>query len=386
MRLVEEEHELGLVAVADFGQALVQLGQQPQQQRRVHLRRLHQPVGGEDVDHALAVDGLQQVVDVQHRLAEELVGALLLEREQPALDGADRGRRHIAVVGLEFLRVVPDMLEQRAQVLEVEQQQAVVVGDLERQRQHAFLRFVEIEDAGEQQRSHVGDRRAHRVALLAVQVPEHRRAAGEGGRVDPDQLQALVELGRRAAGLAHAGQVALDVGHEDRNAQRRQALGDDLQRDGLAGAGGAGDEPVAVGKRRQQETLDFAVAGDQHGVGHGRSWQAGGATPECSVKRWAAGPVRRGRCWARRRPADRAAWDFKKAAFSAMISGCKPWNCRRNGLGTAHFFFFGEHYIETWRVAGDDATPDGVRAGRLGDVSQGPACPRFHRQAGRQRR
>ena len=147
VRFVEEEHELRLVAVADFGQALVQLGQQPQQQRRVHLRRLHQPVGGEDVDHALAVDGLQEVVDVEHRLAEELVGALLLEREQAALDGADRRRRDVAVVGLEILRVVADVLQQRAQVLEVEQQQSAVVGDLERQGEHAFLGVVEIEDA-----------------------------------------------------------------------------------------------------------------------------------------------------------------------------------------------------------------------------------------------
>ena len=82
----------------------------------------------------LPVAGLQQVVDVEHRLAEELVGALLLEREQAALDRADRRRRHVAVVGLELLRVVADVLQQRAQVLEVEQQQAVVVGDLEHER------------------------------------------------------------------------------------------------------------------------------------------------------------------------------------------------------------------------------------------------------------
>jgi hypothetical protein len=77
--------------------------------------------------------------------------ALLLEREQAALDRADRRRRHVAVVGLELLRVVPNMLEQGAQVLEVEQQEAVVVGDLEREREHAFLRLVEIQDARQQQ-------------------------------------------------------------------------------------------------------------------------------------------------------------------------------------------------------------------------------------------
>jgi hypothetical protein len=121
------------------------------------LGGLHQAIGREDVDHTLAIDRLQQVVDVQHRLAEELAGALLLERQEAALDGADRRRGYVAVVGLELLRIVPNMLEQGAKVLEVEQQQAVVVGDLEREREHAFLRLVEIEDARQQQRAHVGD-------------------------------------------------------------------------------------------------------------------------------------------------------------------------------------------------------------------------------------
>ena len=44
------------------------------------------------------------------------------------------------------------MLQHRAQVLDVEQQQAGVVGDLERQVQHAFLRVVQLQQAREQQR------------------------------------------------------------------------------------------------------------------------------------------------------------------------------------------------------------------------------------------
>ena len=89
-----------------------------------------------------------QVVDVEHRLAEELVAALLLEREQAALDRADRrGARRCRSSVCELLRVVADVLQHRAQVLQVEQQQAVVVGDLEHQRQHAVLRVVQVEQA-----------------------------------------------------------------------------------------------------------------------------------------------------------------------------------------------------------------------------------------------
>ncbi len=76
MRLVEEEDELRLVAVADLGQPFVQLGEQPQQQRRIQLRRVEQLVRDEDVDHAVAaVAGLEEVVDVEHRLADELARA-----------------------------------------------------------------------------------------------------------------------------------------------------------------------------------------------------------------------------------------------------------------------------------------------------------------------
>ena len=63
-----------------------------------------QLVGGEDVDDAAAVAvDLQQVVDVERGFAEELVAALLLERDQTALDRADAGGGDVAVLGLVLL-------------------------------------------------------------------------------------------------------------------------------------------------------------------------------------------------------------------------------------------------------------------------------------------
>jgi hypothetical protein len=67
------------------------------------------------------------------------------------------------------------VLDHGAQVLEVEQQQALVVGDLEHQLQHAALGFVQVEQAGEEQRAHVGHRRADRHAALAEDIPEGDR-------------------------------------------------------------------------------------------------------------------------------------------------------------------------------------------------------------------
>jgi hypothetical protein len=82
------------------------------------------------------------------------------------------------------------------------------------------------------------------------------------------------------AGLAGAGQVALDVGHEHRHADAREILGQGLQGHGLAGAGGAGDEAVAVGQAWQQVAFDGGVLRNQQGFGHfgfPRGWLLGRA-------------------------------------------------------------------------------------------------------------
>src|SRR6185436_19826353 len=90
MRLVEEEAELGLGQVADFGKLLEQLGQEPQQKGGVEPRLLHQLVGGQDIDAAAAVAvGADEVLQLQGGFAEEFGAALVLQHQQLALDGTD---------------------------------------------------------------------------------------------------------------------------------------------------------------------------------------------------------------------------------------------------------------------------------------------------------
>jgi hypothetical protein len=71
----------------------------------------------------------------------------VLDLQQPALDGAHAGRADVAVLGGELLGVVAHVLQHGAQVFQVQQQQAVVVGDLEHQVQHAGLGLVQVEHA-----------------------------------------------------------------------------------------------------------------------------------------------------------------------------------------------------------------------------------------------
>jgi hypothetical protein len=72
-----------------------------------------------------------QIVEVEGRLAEERLRPLLLEREEVPLDGADAGLGDVPVLRLERLRVFPHELDHGPQILEVEEQQAAVVGHLE---------------------------------------------------------------------------------------------------------------------------------------------------------------------------------------------------------------------------------------------------------------
>jgi hypothetical protein len=82
-------------------------------------------------------------LDVEHRFAKKLATALAFNLHQAALDSADTGGADIAVLGGELAGVNADVLQHGAQVWQVEQQQAVVVGDLEDQIDDAGLGLVE---------------------------------------------------------------------------------------------------------------------------------------------------------------------------------------------------------------------------------------------------
>ena len=71
------------------------------------------------------------------------------------------------------------MLQHGLQIFQVEQQNAVVVGDLEDQRHDACLGVVQIQDAADEQRAHLRNRGADGMALLAEDVPEGDRTAAK---------------------------------------------------------------------------------------------------------------------------------------------------------------------------------------------------------------
>src|SRR5213593_2121230 len=108
-------------------------------------RLLHQLVRGENVDDTLATLRLNQVLEIQRRLTEKFISALRFQREETALNRSGAGRGDISVLCFELVGVVRDVLQHGAQIFKIEKEQAVFVGDLENDVEHAFLRVVQFE-------------------------------------------------------------------------------------------------------------------------------------------------------------------------------------------------------------------------------------------------
>ena len=201
MRLVEEEDEFWFVEIADLGQFFEQFRKQPQKKRRIEPRRAHQLLGGEEIDDAapIFVDA-QEIGDVEFRLAKKLRRALIFQHEKAPLDRAYGGRRDIAVARRQRRGGFADMLQQRAQILEIDEQKPALVGDFEGDVEDAFLDLVEFEQTRQQQRPHVADRRPDLMALLAEEIPEDDRKIIR--RVsDPSSLARRTKAGLASPGM-----------------------------------------------------------------------------------------------------------------------------------------------------------------------------------------
>ena len=134
----------------------------------------HQLVGEQDVDRAAPVFVAAQEID-RSSAGSPKNRSPWLELEQLALDRADAGAGDVAVGRRHCRRIVGDEGQHRLQVVEVEQQQALVVGIAKADRQHALLRLAQPHQPRQQQRPHLGDGGPDSMAVDAEQVPERHR-------------------------------------------------------------------------------------------------------------------------------------------------------------------------------------------------------------------
>jgi len=151
------------------------------------------------------------------------------------------------------------------QVLQIQQEETVVVGDLEDQAEHAALRVVEAQDPAEEQRSHLRDGRTQRMALFTEDIPEDDREGLELKFLELQLPDPLVDLGVVSSRPADGCQVALDVGHENGNADGAELLGEDTEGYGFSGARRPGDEPVTVGHFGKDGNIVFGFCDGKRG-------------------------------------------------------------------------------------------------------------------------
>ena len=246
MCLVEEEHQLGQLLVTHFGKVGIKFSDEPKQEGRIELRLEHQLVGTKHVHNAAAVLRFDEVLDVERRFAEELLGALRFERHDGTLDGTDAGCRNHTVLSGELRGVLAAEVKHQAEVLDVDEQQVIVIGNAEDDVEHARLRVVESEQSGKELRTHSRYGGAHGIALFTKDIPETHGARLELRILDAELDATLLYEARHSTGLADAAQVPLHIGHKARHTGLAECLGQHLQRNGLARTCGTGDKAMAV--------------------------------------------------------------------------------------------------------------------------------------------
>src|SRR5947207_12460775 len=130
MRFIKKEDQLWFFWIANFRKILEQFRQHPEQKGRINFRRfLHQLVSSKNVNDAAPTLRLDQIFQIKRRLTEKFVCSLRFQREQVALDRSGAGSGDTSILRLKLIGVVGNVLQHRAQILEIEEEQAIIIGD-----------------------------------------------------------------------------------------------------------------------------------------------------------------------------------------------------------------------------------------------------------------
>ena len=263
---VEKEHHLRFVHVADLGQCLEELRQHPEEEGGVELSVRDEVARVEYLDDAAALFvSHEPVAYVQIRLAEERIAAVHLQSHDAPRDDVERRARDLAVVSRKLRRMLADEADHRFEVLEVDEEQLVVVGYLEDYSKQIALQIVQLQYPRHQKGTDFGNSRPQLDSVLSEYVPKRYGIAViiEIRLSQAEALDALLHVLIVLARKHHAGDVALDIGHEYRDSRVAERLGEDLQCDCFSCAGRARDEAVAVSHLRQYiDVVAGVVIGD----------------------------------------------------------------------------------------------------------------------------
>ena len=179
--------------------------------------------------------------------------ALLLEGHDRPQDHAERRRADPAEVLEDRLAVVgAEELQRRPEVGEVEQRQVLVVAVAEDQRQDRGLGVVEVEDLARAAAARSDETLAR---TCAPDLPDRDRTSigwPAAWNVQASDSQRSTTFGLAASpGAPIPDRSPLTSTAKTGTPSDDELPGDQLQRLGLAGARGAGDQPVAVDPRQR---------------------------------------------------------------------------------------------------------------------------------------
>ena len=210
---------------------------------------MHQATGVEQVNTSAAIGiRTQDVLQLQSGLAKQLLGALLLQSGQTSQQGLGRCAGEQCAILTQQLRVILEVIEQRLEILHVEQQQALSVCHLEGGIQRGLLAIGQCQQVAQQQRPHFTERGAQGMPTLAGDVPQRDRVCLRM-MIQPGHAgDALGHLALRITDGAQATQVPLHVGGKNRHASIAEQLGQMLQGHGLASPRGARNQSMAIGQ------------------------------------------------------------------------------------------------------------------------------------------
>ena len=178
------------------------------------------------------------------------------------MNGTDAAVGDISVNSLVFGCVGGNVVYHCTQVLEIQQQQAFVVGDAEDDVHHAALHLIESEKPAQEHRAHVRNRGTHGMSLLAEHVINSYRATGELGILNTEFRHSLLDESAHGSRLADAAQVSLHVGHEAGNTCLTESFCKHLERYCLSCTGSSGDKSMAVGHFAANRYRAFLAMGD----------------------------------------------------------------------------------------------------------------------------
>ena len=145
-----------------------------------------------------------------------------------------------------MLRIFRNIIKHRTKVLHIDQKESPVICDAEYYVQDAFLSVIETEKTCQKLRSHIGNRCAHRVSLLPIDIKETDWTRTEFRRFYTEFCTSLLDESAHSSGLAYSRKVSFHISHKARHSCLTECFGQDLKGYGLTCTGGTGNESVAV--------------------------------------------------------------------------------------------------------------------------------------------